>query len=376
VAAGSAPLLLVQDLLDDVQEQARSETRGRQAALLDEILRERDALVLKTIKGQTSGTVQETLAAFLAKDRQERTAAQGLPRYLQLSDAAVSLMQDLTTVSLPAAQQKIATFLARKKDLDHTLTSVERKLSTVPDEDAIAPFAREREELNAKQAALRESLERLQEEKLRAEHELGRKEGLLRRLQEDAARQTLAQEDLVRIMEHARRSQRTLRTFRERVVERHLTRIEESVTESFRHLLRKQALVKTLRIDPHTYGLELRDADGNVVLPERLSAGERQLLAVSLVWGLAKASRRPLPAVIDTPLGRLDSSHRRHLVERYFPKASHQILLLSTDEEIRGEYLASLRPAIGHSYLLLYDEASRTSRVQIGYFPTENGHGA
>jgi DNA sulfur modification protein DndD len=377
VAGGSAPLLLVQDLLGGVLDQARNEVRGTQAALLDDILRERDALVLKTINGLgTSMTVQETLAAFLAMDRHKRTATRDLLRYLQLSDEAASLLQDLTTVSLPAAKQKITTLLARRKDLGHALMSVERKLSTVPEEDAIAPFEREREDLTTKQAQLGESLDRLKEEKQRVEHELVRKEGMLRRLQEDAARQALEQEDLARIMEHARRSQRTLRTFRERIVEQHLSRIEESVTESFRHLLRKQALVKSLHIDPRTYALELRDAEGSVLLPERLSAGERQLLAVSLVWGLAKASRRPLPAVIDTPLGRLDSSHRRHLVELYFPKASHQVLLLSTDEEIRGEYFESLRPAVGHSYLLQYDEQARTSTVQTGYFPKENGNAA
>ncbi len=377
VASGSAPLLLVQDLLFAVREQARNEARGTQAALLDTILRQRDALVLKTIAGLgTSTTVQETVANVLAVDRLERTAMRDVPRYLQLPDEAASILQDLTNVSLPAARQKIAALLALRKDLSHTLTSVERKLSTVPDEDAIAPFECEREELTVKLAALSERLERLKEEKQRVEHELGRKEGTLRRLQEEAARQALEQEDLARIMEHARRSQRTLTAFRERIVERHLARIEESVMESFRHLLRKQALVRSLHIDPRTYTLELRDGEGNVLLPERLSAGERQLLAVSLVWGLAKASRRPLPAVIDTPLGRLDSSHRRHLVERYFPKASHQVLLLSTDEEIRGEYFESLRPAIGHSYLLQYDEAARTSTVQTGYFTKENGHGA
>ena len=56
--------------------------------------------------------------------------------------------------------------------------------------------------------------------------------------------------------------------------------------------------------------------------------------------------------IIDTPLGRLDSSHRRHLVERYFPFASHQVILLSTDEEIVGPYHKALAPFVARHYRL------------------------
>jgi hypothetical protein len=35
------------------------------------------------------------------------------------------------------------------------------------------------------------------------------------------------------------------------------------------------------------------------------------------VWGLARASARSLPAIIDTPMARLDARHREHLVERW-----------------------------------------------------------
>jgi len=44
----------------------------------------------------------------------------------------------------------------------------------------------------------------------------------------------------------------------------------------------------------------------------------KQLLAIAFLWGLARVSGRKLPVAIDTPLGRLDSSHRTNLVERYF----------------------------------------------------------
>ena len=102
--------------------------------------------------------------------------------------------------------------------------------------------------------------------------------------------------------------------------------------------------------------------------PDRLSAGERQLLAIALLWGLARVSGRALPTVIDTPLGRLDSSHRANLIERYFPSASHQVILLSTDEEINRTYHRMLEPQIGRSYLLQYDDEERATTVVDGYF--------
>jgi len=138
--------------------------------------------------------------------------------------------------------------------------------------------------------------------------------------------------------------------------------------ESFTQLLRKTSLVSGLKIDPDTFMIELTGGDGQPLPFNRLSAGERQLLATSLLWGLAKASGRPLPTIIDTPLGRLDSSHRRHLLERYFPVASHQVILLSTDEEITETNLKTIEPFLGRSYQLHHDDALRSTTIQPGYF--------
>lgn len=121
----------------------------------------------------------------------------------------------------------------------------------------------------------------------------------------------------------------------------------------------------------------LTGKNGKDIPFDRLSAGERQLLATSLLWGLARASGRPVPTIIDTPLGRLDSSHRRHLIERYFPCASHQVLLLSTDEEIVGSYYKTLEPFITRTYMLSHDEDSGKTHIQPGYFSDntyENTH--
>ena len=83
---------------------------------------------------------------------------------------------------------------------------------------------------------------------------------------------------------------------------------------------------------------------------------------------LAKTSGRKLPIIIDTPLGRLDSKHRKKLVENYFPSASHQVIILSTDTEIGESYLASLQEHISHSIMLDYSGKEGSSNVGEGYF--------
>ncbi|HQU43941.1 MAG TPA: hypothetical protein PK867_14075, partial [Pirellulales bacterium] len=102
--------------------------------------------------------------------------------------------------------------------------------------------------------------------------------------------------------------------------------------------LRKQTLVEQIMIDPQTFAITLYGSDGQALAKQRLSEGEEQIFAISVLWGLARPSARSLPAIIDTPMARLDQRHREHLVERYFPNASHQVIILSTDTEVDRRY--------------------------------------
>jgi DNA sulfur modification protein DndD len=171
-----------------------------------------------------------------------------------------------------------------------------------------------------------------------------------------------------RVIQHSKRSRKTLTLFKEKVLRHHLERIERLVLNAFRQLLRKESLVEALRLDPKTFEPEIIGTDGKTVDVQRLSAGERQLLAVSLLWGLAKASGRPLPTIIDTPLGRLDTTHRTHLVKRYFPFASHQVMLLSTDEEINEKYYRMVKPWVSQEYHLEFKESDQSTSINKGYF--------
>lgn len=147
-----------------------------------------------------------------------------------------------------------------------------------------------------------------------------------------------------------------------------IDRLSAHITESFRYLLRKRTLVERVQIDPESFHITLFDADGQSISKHRLSEGEKQIFAISVLWGLAQASPRPLPAIIDTPMARLDSEHRSHLVERYFPNASHQVIILSTDTEVDESFYESLAPSIARAYHLQYDDDRKMTVGEEGYF--------
>ena len=107
---------------------------------------------------------------------------------------------------------------------------------------------------------------------------------------------------------------------------------------------------------------------GFAIPKESLSAGEKQLYAISMLTALARVSGKPLPFIIDTPLARLDSEHRSNLIARFFPSVGHQVIVFSTNTEIDQQYFAELRARISKSYMLRYDDAEGCTLVSPGYF--------
>jgi len=198
--------------------------------------------------------------------------------------------------------------------------------------------------------------------------EISSKGAKLESVLESNVEHEIKQDDIGRIISHCAKVRKTMNVFRGNVLERNIARIEQLIFESFVHLLRKTSLVSDIRIDAFDCSIELRSTNGKVLPPERLSAGEKQLLAVSMIWGLSRASGRPLPVVIDTPLGRLDTDHRSHLVNRYFPYASHQVVLLSTDDEIDEAFSKNIAPWTGHRYRLRFNEELDATVIEDGYF--------
>ena len=369
LAAGAAPLLLVPELIDTVEEEARHDIKVRHATLVSEELASRDEALLELILREKAGvTLRKKIEHFLENDRAERAQLANEPYRLGVDDEFLAHFRHLRTKQLPEIDSKIKELIEDAESWREKVARSEAALARVPDADAIAEIQRELETLKVRirkrQAEWETAQAKLESMSSRHEAAMATHNKLLNQ-NLDA---TFQDEDRERILRHAAKVRNTLTQFREHMVQKHAAKIEGLMLESFSQLLRKKSLVKAIHIDPSTFQIQLTGANGTDLPMNRLSAGERQLLATALLWGLARASGRPIPTIIDTPLGRLDSEHRKHLVQRYFPVASHQVILLSTDEEIDERSLQEISKSVSHSYAMVYDEALQRTQVEEGYF--------
>lgn len=146
-------------------------------------------------------------------------------------------------------------------------------------------------------------------------------------------------------------------------------KLEANFEMAYRKLARKEDLKLSAHINPATFDVELVDENNIAINRKLLSAGEKQIYAIAILEALAKTSGRELPVIIDTPLGRLDSYHRDKLINHYFPYASHQVVLLSTDTEVDEKYFVDqLRDDISHAFEIKFNAFTKSSSISKGYF--------
>lgn len=366
LAAGVFPLALIEPLLVQAQAQAAQEERASQAQIARNLLIERDNRLTNLIhKLDISTDNINTIKDFIQQENQAFAQTAQSAAWLFATPETLTQLDNINhqlAATKINAQQQIALL----KQQEAEIISLERQLQTAASPEAYQKLVAAVEQAQIKvvevKAAILAARQRLAELTTAIAHT---KKSLA-----EYTEQSIDRKNNEHIIAVSARVQATLKLFRDRLTLRKLNKLELEVTECFRYLLHKSDLVHRVVIDTHTFSLSLYDLQGLPVAKHRLSAGEKQLLAIAFLWGLARIAGRQLPIAIDTPLGRLDSSHRSNLVERYFPTASHQVILLATDTEIGKAEVTKLRQnnAIAREYLLKYDSSSRQTTVEPGYF--------
>jgi len=366
LAAGILPLALIQPLLKAAQSQIQAEVRYEQFQAAQELLQERNQHLLnfvETLKLDQSAVKQ--IRDFLKREDDDLAH----PHTQPWLHASVDHLHQLTHIlehGLPAQQQLAQERLQALQTIEEEIETTERYLATAASPEIY-------EKLSQRVRSAQSTVAQLTVEHEQAQREYDQITQAIAQVKKELvaySQTTLEQLNDEHILKSISTVQDKLQVFKQRLKLRKLNQLETLVTQCFLYLLHKSNLVHRVEIDTESFTLALFDRAGQPVPKHRLSAGEKQLLAIALLWGLARASGRQLPVAIDTPLGRLDSSHRNNLVEKYFPQASHQVLVLSTDTEIREAEVAQLRSsnAISREYLLHYDPKQHQTQVKPGYF--------
>ena len=130
----------------------------------------------------------------------------------------------------------------------------------------------------------------------------------------------------------------------------------------------KKDLVERIAIDENCE-VKLLDTGGKDLRDYDLSAGEKQIFTQALISAVSSVSGLGFPMVVDTPLGRLDIEHRKGVLN-HLARREHQVILLSTDTEVVGEYLREIASHVQKKYLLDFEQVGDTGRstVRQGYF--------
>lgn len=358
LVAAELPLALVSDLLIDIEREGKIAHEKK----INTIAFER----IKEAYGKFSFQSEE-ISKFISF-MQAETELDNVEETYSLSDMNLYQVEMLNTYGISQSVEKASSLIEKRDTNQRKIDEIDNSLSVDIDDKALeklfASIKEKEREIIEKQIVI-ENLQRdrtsLHGNFLSAESEFSK-----------FAEKTLATLETVdtdkRTIKYANMAIEIIKLYRIRLQERKTDVLAQTMTECYKRLANKKNLVNQIKMDADTLDLHYIDGNGEEIAKKRLSAGEKQLMVISLLWALAICSKKKLPVIIDTPLSRLDSAHREALIKTYFPNASEQTIILSTDSEIDERYYSMMKDSVGDEYTLNYCDKTRTTTIKPGYF--------
>ena len=158
----------------------------------------------------------------------------------------------------------------------------------------------------------------------------------------------------------------TINEFIEKVIKSKIVELEQTITELYHELANKEDMVKRVKIDKESLTVDLIGYDEETLDKTQISSGEKEIYTLSLLWGLSKISKKQLPVIVDSLLSRLDSTHAENIVEKFFPTAGNQVIILAHDRELGQELENKLSNYISKRYLIRPGITNKITEVSEG----------
>ena len=345
-------------LWHDYEQHYKEEQETRTAQQLLEAIQERDERILKNVGASISHEALVTLRDALSQDQQTYLTAINRSLHLQPAETPTEARAKIDSA---AHQLKSAQLALEHAQSD--LVLAERRLAAVPEGEQIADLLTQLQAQSAALALAKAQLEQETKALEDAQAQLAHVDVRMTAAAESLRREFGGLEHEAKAVNASQRARDVLSLFKDRLLASKAHWLSTMITAEFAALMRKRKLVRRVQVDPNTYAVTIVAPDGHELPMARLSAGERQLLAIAVLSALIRERKGQFPVAVDTPLARLDRLHRSSLVRRFFAKISHQVMVLSTDEEVDDDLLVQVTPSMSQSYVLEFSDETRSTRV-------------
>lgn len=361
-SADALPLVLVKDLILDIKLQAEDEHND---LIMQQAMGQIEILLQEYSVQHTESYPHNKAFVNFVKEMSEAAATE--PLY-GVSDHALFQLNSLIEEILTQVTSSTKQLLERKGALQKNLDEVESYLSLDINEKVLSELFTDIREQELELVQLNVELTSKQQERttingafMAASSEFSK-----------AVEAYLANEELLddsdRMMRYSNIALHIAEEFTVELQKRKTGVLADTITACYKKLANKKNLIQKIVMDPRSLDIAYLDDLGKNVSKDSLSAGEKQLMVIAILWALAICSKKKLPVIIDTPLSRLDSMHRTSLVTTYFPQASEQTIILSTDSEIDHTYYNMMKESVGDEFTLSYSEETKSTTILKGYF--------
>ena len=357
-AASDLPLLMVSDLLKNAAKEAEKENNQRH-------LRQTINKVGQMYSQYDAKS--DDIEKFLDYLESSVDTSNCKPIY-NLSDASLIHLKNLLEMQIITDKAETQAALKQKSMIIKKLNEIDSYLSVEINEKEINEIYAKIKDTEQTKRALELQLEKMLASRSSKNGEALHSNTEFSKFVESILDKLEMNDDADRIMKYANQAIKIIQVYKVRLQELKLGKLAETMTNCYKRLANKKNMIQEISMNTTTLDFIYYNAEGEMVDKSSLSAGEKQLMVVSLLWSLAICSKKKLPVIIDTPLARLDSDHRSSLVTSYFPNASEQTIILSTDSEIDKHYYDMMADYIGDEYTLLYDDINKNTSVKKGYF--------
>lgn len=365
IAAMELPFALVKDLLVDVNTQGITErSHNTDLKALDRF----EELFTKYVKSHGAGSELSSFYNYFHSQLENSD----VQRIYSLSDRNLSLVDELINRKIQEVIDLSRKQLEEKKSLQKSSDEIDSYLAVDINENEIRKVYKKIKSLEQKGIDIDIKLESNRQKINSLEWEVQKASSEYSKFAESILSKLEGKDDSQRLMKYSNIALNILEEYTIRLQSEKTRVLALTITDCYHKLANKQNLIKKIVMNPKTLDIVYLNKDDKEVSKESLSAGEKQLMVIAILWALAICSKKKLPVIIDTPLSRLDSEHRTAMITTYFPNASDQTIILSTDSEIDDTYYKMMKDSVGDEFTLNYDDESRSTSITRGYFAGDN----